>query len=204
MKKYEILYNDCIVVFSERVYRIRALRDFGNVKAGDLGGYVESEGNLSHDGNCWIDGVSVAMGTCTEIKDNACLYGRVIVHGGSIVSGNARIFGCCIVFSSEISGETTIEGNVIMNSTIANGDSCIYDNVIVEEAVITDCYICDEVKINGRTIKNKSVYKKAFNNMYIKGRVEVDYKFKSKILMLFNLYVLKTIRRTVREKEKCC
>ena len=64
-KKYELVEEDSIwsikhVVagyagkISCRLYRIRALRDFGGVKEGDLGGYVQSESNLSHDGDCWI------------------------------------------------------------------------------------------------------------------------------------------------------
>lgn len=36
------------------VRRIRAIRDFGNIKAGDLGGWLEKEENLSHRGNCWV------------------------------------------------------------------------------------------------------------------------------------------------------
>ncbi|ADR52491.1 hypothetical protein CKC_03710 [Candidatus Liberibacter solanacearum CLso-ZC1] len=40
------------------LHRIKALRDINNVgfnvKKGDLGGWVRSEFNLSHDGDCWI------------------------------------------------------------------------------------------------------------------------------------------------------
>ena len=36
------------------LHRIRALKDFGSVKAGELGGWVESEHNLSQEGDCWI------------------------------------------------------------------------------------------------------------------------------------------------------
>ncbi|MBB5074518.1 hypothetical protein HNQ69_001670, partial [Bartonella callosciuri] len=32
------------------LYRIRALKDFNDVKAGTLGGFIEKEVNLSHDG----------------------------------------------------------------------------------------------------------------------------------------------------------
>ena len=35
------------------LYRVKALKDFGNVKKGDMGGYIESEKNLSHEGTCW-------------------------------------------------------------------------------------------------------------------------------------------------------
>ena len=42
-KKYELLKNDTIKVFGHTLYRIRALRDFKDVKKGDLGGYIERE-----------------------------------------------------------------------------------------------------------------------------------------------------------------
>ena len=63
IKKYELTNEELKVIdddispygmYSTIVYRIRALKDFGDVKAGDLGGYVNSEENLSHEGNCWI------------------------------------------------------------------------------------------------------------------------------------------------------
>ena len=38
------------------LHRIRAVRDFGDVKAGDLGGWIETESNLSNDGNAWVYG----------------------------------------------------------------------------------------------------------------------------------------------------
>ena len=34
--------------------QIRALRDFGNIKAGTLGGHIGSEANLSQSGTGWI------------------------------------------------------------------------------------------------------------------------------------------------------
>ena len=36
------------------LWRIRACKDFGDVKKGDYGGLVESEDNLSQYGECWI------------------------------------------------------------------------------------------------------------------------------------------------------
>ena len=43
--KYELIKTP-------EMYQIRALKTFANVKAGDLGGYVESEHNLSQEGDC--------------------------------------------------------------------------------------------------------------------------------------------------------
>lgn len=50
------------------LHRIKALRSFGNVQAGDLGGWVESMDNLSHEGNCWI-------------FDNSKVYGKACLRG---------------------------------------------------------------------------------------------------------------------------
>jgi hypothetical protein len=48
-KKYELIKSDI-----PGLYRIKAVRDFSDVKKGDIGGYVESEDNLSHEGDCWV------------------------------------------------------------------------------------------------------------------------------------------------------
>lgn len=48
-KKFELTKN--IKTHSGRtLYQIRALVDFGDVKAGDLGGWLENENSLAHDG----------------------------------------------------------------------------------------------------------------------------------------------------------
>jgi hypothetical protein len=54
-KKYE-LTNERIKVGSSTLYRIKSLIDFGDVKAGDLGGFIAYEKNLSHNGKCWVFG----------------------------------------------------------------------------------------------------------------------------------------------------
>jgi len=51
--KYE-LTNQKVYIDNKTLYRIRALKDFENVKNGDLGGYIRSENNLSQEGNCWV------------------------------------------------------------------------------------------------------------------------------------------------------
>lgn len=65
MNKYEMLQDDKIKIGGRILYRIKALKDFKDdelyqdVKAGDLGGYVEKEKNLSQEGNCWVYGLSL-------------------------------------------------------------------------------------------------------------------------------------------------
>ena len=53
MEKYR-LTEETINVNGITLYRIKALKNFGDVKEGNKGGFVENDRNLSHDGNCWV------------------------------------------------------------------------------------------------------------------------------------------------------
>ena len=56
MKKFELTAVFVTNVFGKKLFRIKALVAFGNVEKGELGGFIEKEGNLSHDGNAWVSG----------------------------------------------------------------------------------------------------------------------------------------------------
>ena len=60
------------------LHQIRALKTFGDVRVGELGGWIEKENNLSQDNNCWVSGDA-------RVSDNAW------VSGDAKVSGNARV-----------------------------------------------------------------------------------------------------------------
>ena len=84
--KYEMLYYDKIEMEGHTLYRIKALKDFKNVKTGDLGGYIERKENLSQKGNCWVYGDARVCG-------NACVCGNARVFGEAYVYDNARVCG---------------------------------------------------------------------------------------------------------------
>ena len=104
-RKYELLCEDAIDFSAHhgiyKLYRVRALRDFGDVKAGDLGGYIESERNLSHHGNAWV-------GRGGKVCGNALVCDDARVSGWAEISGNARICGDAEVDYEEVGGETII------------------------------------------------------------------------------------------------
>ena len=88
MKKYELTKEMKTLAHGTVLHRIRALMDiprFG-VKAGELGGFVEGENNLSQDGNAWVSGDSRVYG-------NALVSGNAFVFGDARVSGEARVSG---------------------------------------------------------------------------------------------------------------
>ena len=68
MKKFE-LTTESITFLGRTLFRIKALISFGNVKAGELGGYIEKEGNLSHEGNAWVCGDARVCGDAEVCGD---------------------------------------------------------------------------------------------------------------------------------------
>ena len=111
MNKYELLQDDKIEVSGHILYRIRALKDFKGAKAGDLGGYIEGEKNLSHRNNCWVFGNAYVFDNAC-VCGNACVFGNARVCGNAYVFGNARVFGNAYVFDNAcVFGEARVCGN---------------------------------------------------------------------------------------------
>lgn len=96
-KKYRLLEDDTITVGGKTLYRIEALKYFASVKKGDKGGYVESEDNLSHVGNCWVFDKAC-------VSDNALVRDNALVYDNTRVLGNARVLGnTCLLGNAQIS-----------------------------------------------------------------------------------------------------
>lgn len=55
-EKFELTAEFVTNVFGKKLFRIKALVAFGNVEKGELGGFIEKEDNLSHDGDAWVYG----------------------------------------------------------------------------------------------------------------------------------------------------
>ena len=110
MKKYE-LTEETVTVYGKTLYRIRAVRDFGSVKTGEFGGYIEKEENLSHFGNAWICGDAKVFGNA-KVSGNAWVYSNAEVSGNAKVCGNAWICGNTKVSdNARVSGNAWFSGN---------------------------------------------------------------------------------------------
>lgn len=95
------------------LYRIEALKAFGNVVTGDLGGWVESENNLSQDGDAWVYDAAWVYGDA-RIYGNAEIYDDVVIYGNANVFGNARIYG-----NARICGDARIYDDVVIYGDVA-------------------------------------------------------------------------------------
>ena len=79
MSKYK-LTSESVRIFNVMLYRIRALFSFKGVSAGDLGGWVQSESNLSQVGHVLL-------------YDNAMVYRNAKVYGHALIGDNALAYG---------------------------------------------------------------------------------------------------------------
>ena len=115
MKKYE-LTSEKKVIDGVELHRIKALDSFGNINKGDLGGWIESEKNLSQYENAWV---------C----DNASVFGNAMVGGNATVRGNASVFG-----NATVGGNATVRGNAsVFGNAMVGGNATVRGNATVSE-----------------------------------------------------------------------
>ena len=97
-KKYEFT-NETKTFLGRSLYRIRALIAFGDVEAGELGGWIEKEENLAQEGNTWVYGNACVFGNA-RVYGNARIYGNALVYGDARVYDNACVYGNALVCKS--------------------------------------------------------------------------------------------------------
>ena len=100
------------------LHRIRALRNIGTmVEAGDLGGFVEGEWNLSHeDADSWIFHDAIAANAAfveggSILRDQAVTCGEARIQGGSVLSGYARAEDHACVVGAQVESFARVSGH---------------------------------------------------------------------------------------------
>ena len=157
MKKYE-LTSEMKNHIGHKLYRIKALKDFGSVKAGDLGGWIEKEENLSQDNIAWVFDEAKVYGNanvsdCAEVHDNAWIYCNANVCRNAKISNNVNIYGdayisgnACISDDAEIYGHVTVYDNV---RVFENAELWGYARICDRATIHGYAKVCDDVQIYG-------------------------------------------------------
>jgi acyl-[acyl carrier protein]--UDP-N-acetylglucosamine O-acyltransferase len=82
--------------------QIRRLRDL------EIGGWIQSESNLSEEGDCWV-------------ADSAKVYGCAVVYGDAQISDHAQVFGW-----ADVCGDARVHGYAIVKDI-----ACVYGHANV-------------------------------------------------------------------------
>ncbi len=149
------------------LHRIRALRDVGaEVKAGDLGGFVESESNLSTvpGDNAWIYEDAIAAGDA-YVDQNATLQGKAVacdqayISQNALLAGNSRaedmayICGGVLLDGARCSGSSMVLPSPdTHNVPVLSGECAVYGKVMGDVGVQGNAVI-----LEGETIQNNTL-----------------------------------------------
>ena len=171
-KKYK-LTDETINLNGATLYRIEALKDFGEIKKGDKGGFIESENNLAHEGDAWVSGNAHVYGDAC-VFDNARVYNNAFVSGYAQVYGNAFVYGNAWLYGNTrvcdyawVADNARVYGdaNVCDDSSVF-GSALVYDNAHVYGDALVRGYAC---VCGDAEISNKSDYI-VFQNWWSSGR----------------------------------
>lgn len=156
-------FTDETIKFGEFIlHRIECVEAFGNVEAGEKGGWIEKESNLSQEGNAWVYG-------------GAKVYGNAQVYGKAQVSGNAEVYGKAQVSdNAQVFGDAQVSDNaVVCGNARVFGNARVCDSAVVSGhvQVYGDTYVFD----NARLLGNAQVYGNAvlYDNAVLHGNAEV-------------------------------
>lgn len=190
MKKKYKLTDETIKYNNRTLHRIVALQNFSDVNAGDKGGFIMKESNLSHKGYCWVYDNSMVLDDA-KVKDNAKIEENSIISNKAIVSENARvsyskiycyvkIYGYAYVSRySVITNKAEIYDNAIIYSSSVANKAKIFGHSFLEDA---QCY--DSCKVYGHAsiLKHAEISDRAevfgdaevFGSATIRGNAKVQ------------------------------
>ena len=121
-KKYEI--TDIAHPVYPELHRIRALRKVReDVPAGELGGFVQSEANLSQgNDDAWLYDDSISRHEA-NVCGGAQLHGRTVAQDLALVSGSSTMYGDAIACDNAI-----VTGGCIRNDALVCGNARVREN----------------------------------------------------------------------------
>lgn len=152
------------------VWRVQALVDIPlhNVRAGEMGGWIDKSSKLSDEGNSWVGNSSFALDG-SEVSGDALLSGAAVISG-TILQGNATVTGSArinvvpgVKRRSIVSHHSYVGGFARLSNTVVSWGARIEDAAIISDSDIDGgiCRIGGFAKIHASTVKNSKVYGKA-------------------------------------------
>ena len=167
MLKYKMT-NNTLMVNGRVLHQIVALKDFGMISKGELGGWIEDYNNLAQEGKAWVanNACVYAFARVSQnafIGDSARVAGRALVTENALVSGNAYVYenaevrdNAYVMGNAHIYGDAgvgcsaVIRGNahvygcaIIRDLAEVYDNACVYDSARVSE----DALVCGNARV---------------------------------------------------------
>ncbi len=141
------------------LHRIRALQDIGSeIKAGDLGGFVEAEWNLSYeDSDSWIfdDAIAANLAFVCEgasLRDQAIACGNSAIRQGAVLSGHARVEDTACISGALVEGHARVSSRGIIapcagKSPVLTGECIVLGMVTGNVCIAGSAVVLGDEKI---------------------------------------------------------
>ena len=167
LKKYKLTEETC-QHYRRTLRRIEALKDFGNVRKGDLGGWIEKESNLSQEGDCWV-------------SDSARVYDDARVFGDAKIFDIAQVFNQALIYNkAKISNNSRVYGHALIRDTATiSGSANIHDAMMCDNASISDF-----AYVSGSSVLSGNIYVGGYNQ--VSKTPIYQYKFKIQLIIIDN------------------
>lgn len=128
-KKVRLDGTTCVL---HRIKALRAIPAYG-VEAGDLGGWVENEANLSQHDNSWV-------------ADDACVCNGAYVFGNARMRGNSKAWGGAKLYSNAQTNDRAVvcngaiieTGGEIRDRAVVSGNTSVTCSLIGGKSVVAD------------------------------------------------------------------
>ena len=156
MKKYKFT-GETMVFEGHLLQQIRYVRNVEYIDKGTVGGWIESEDNLSHEGACCVNGNAKVFGHARVVDD-------AMITGYAIVKDNALIKGKTLVDNSIIGADTITDGkcHILDSSSIffyAQGLDGNYSQPnVYGKSAIMNCNIEATGSIINCLVRNKVLF----------------------------------------------
>ena len=144
MKKYE-LTTETLQFAGFTLHKIKAVKNFGSVKAGELGGWIESEENLSQADNAWV-------------YNNAKVFDKARVYGDAAVSDDAKVCGYAAISdnarvcdNAEVSDYVEVFENAIV---LGHAKVCGFTRIFGNAIVLGNAILFGHAKVYGKATIN--------------------------------------------------
>ncbi len=158
-RTYSFVDNDTIEIEGHKLRRIMAVFGIhGVVKPGELGGYIEHEGNLEslvdsgRDGQCWVGGDAAVFGSA-KVCENARVWGNAVVKDSAVVMGHARVAEFARVYeNARVTGNACVRDSaqvynhaVLCDNATVSGYSLIRGNARLGD----NCFVSEMAEVSG-------------------------------------------------------
>lgn len=189
-RKYKLTEESQIIDGRVEVFRIEAVNSFGDVRVGDLGGFIGSEDDLTNDlgDDSWVYDESIAYGF--DYHDKNIYQAQGVSDGAKVMNGSVvknSIIGEGAVIDGSRLEDSIVKDSNVKDSQILN-DSGILGSKSVRDATLDRTSFIDMMHVSGGSFLHSSAQFSEARDTVMEGSTMRHSKSDGSILVDSDIY----------------